>query len=58
MFVYVSGVFLESFVAFRCVSKNLAVYRFCSKSRTKKKRLISGSLDPEEVKEGSWFVGV
>ena len=38
MFVYVLGVFLESVVAFCCVSKNLAVYRFCSKTRMKKER--------------------
>ena len=42
MFVYVSGVFVESFVAFRGVSKNLAVYRFLSKTRMKKERADLG----------------
>ena len=53
MFVYVSGVFLESFVAFRRVSKILAAYRFVRKLGEEEEGRVRARLDPEEEEKDS-----
>ena len=53
MFVYVSGVFPESFIAFQCVLKILAVYRFVRKLGEEEEGRVRARLDPEEEEKGS-----